>query len=60
MHLFTKSGNHWSEYYYVESPDADGSDAYGFDVDVEGSNVLVSAPYDSSASQKGKVYFIKK
>lgn len=42
MHLFTKSGNHWTEYYYVEFPDADGSDAYGFDVDVEGSNVLVS------------------
>ncbi len=60
MHIFTKSGDNWVEYYAVESPLADGSDGYGFDVSVDGTTLLVSAPFDSRSNPDGSAYFITK
>ncbi len=60
MHVFTRDSSSWGEFYFVESSVVDGSDAFGFDVAVDGSTVLVSAPFDSTTDQIGKTYFITK
>lgn len=63
VYIYEKTGTNWTsgtEDRKILSPNAANGDQFGYAISVDGDNLLVGAPADSSSLTKGKAYLFEK
>ncbi|MFZ0548957.1 MAG: FG-GAP repeat protein [Candidatus Promineifilaceae bacterium] len=49
-YIFTRSGETWNQQAYLKASNTDGSDLFGFSVNISGDTVIIGAPFEDGST----------